>query len=75
MTRCWEFAEEIPGQSTSAFSHVAADNNVHLIAGIISLSQLYSSDVFISGSWNCNHNCKSVIMILLFLLTVLYTQK
>jgi len=38
MSRCWEFAEEIPGQSTGAFSHAAADNNVHLIAGITSLS-------------------------------------
>jgi len=33
MGRCWEFAEEIPGQSTHAFSSAAADNNVHLIAG------------------------------------------
>jgi len=33
MSRCWEFAEEIPGQSTNAFSAAAADNNVHLIAG------------------------------------------
>lgn len=35
MSRCWEFAEEIPGQSTSAFSRAAADNNVHLIAGSV----------------------------------------
>jgi len=37
LSRCWEFAEEIPGQSTAAFSHVAADNNVHLIAGMMPL--------------------------------------
>jgi len=38
MGRCWEFAEEIPGVSTNAFSCAAADNNVYLIAGRITLS-------------------------------------
>jgi len=35
MGRCWEFAEEIPGPSTHAFSCAAVDNRVHLIAGRI----------------------------------------
>jgi len=40
MSRCWEFAEEIPGQSTDAFSQAAADSKVHLIAGMMMMMMM-----------------------------------
>lgn len=51
MSRCWEFAEEIPGQSTDAFSQAAADSKVHLIAGTVTekdAGQLYNTTTVFS---------------------------
>jgi len=55
MNQCWEFAEEIPGQSTDALSHAAADNNVHLIAGICHPHLFINS--FISLRIIAHHHC------------------
>ena len=48
MSRCGEFAEEIPGHSTNVFSQAAADNNIHLIAGLVNITLVNFYVIFAS---------------------------